>query len=79
MNKLKSRIEILKKIDDFIRANVQDEEILVSDWFAYGVPDCADYETLEFVAFTDDGYIEFLERFVRFISAYVDQLMEEDL
>lgn len=72
MNKLKSRIENLKKIDDFIRANVQDEEILVNDWFAYGVPDCVDHETLEFIAFTDDGYIECLESFVRCITALVD-------
>lgn len=72
MNKLKSRIENLKKIDDFIRANVQDEEILVNDWFAYGVPDCVDHETLEFIAFTDDGYIECLESFARCITTLVD-------
>ncbi len=79
MSKLKSRIENLKKIDDFIRANVQDEEILVNDWLAYGVPDCVDHETLEFITFTDDGYIECLESFARCIITHVDQLMEEDL
>lgn len=79
MNKLKSRIEILKKMDDFILANVQDEEIFVNDWLAYGVPDGVDYETLEFIAFTDESYFDCLESFARCIITHVDQLMEEDL
>lgn len=62
---MNGKIILLKLMDNFVRETVEDEETLVGDWLALGVPDCADEEMFEFIATNEESFVSCLESFYR--------------
>lgn len=59
-NKIETRVEFLRKFDDFVTNEIQDEEIWLY-WKAVGVPDEPDDEILEYIA--KEAWISVCEEF----------------
>ena len=57
--------KFLKDMDNFIRKNIQDEELFVEEWLAYGIPDGADMLEICHIANDKDLVADVLESFVR--------------
>lgn len=63
--KKEERMKLLEAMDNHLRNNINDEEIVIGDWLANGLPDAYDEDILSFIATYSDNYIECLESFVR--------------
>lgn len=71
-----SRSKLGKKMDDYLRNNIQDEEIFWRVWASMGMPDGAtedDYKDLEG---NDDFWTDCLEAFMRCVL--IDAKNHED-
>ena len=57
--------KLLRDMDKYIRKNIQNEEIIVEEWLAYGVPDGADM--LDLCEIANDLHLtaDVLESFAR--------------
>ena len=59
--------KFLREMDNYIRNNIQDEEILVEEWLAYGVPDGSNMLELCHLANEPEAVADILESFARTI------------
>ena len=57
------RVDILKKMDNFIRTEIDDEYIFYNMWLAEGVPDEASIEDLIFIAEDEDNWDDVMRCF----------------
>lgn len=61
----KDRPKLGKKMDDYLRSNIEDEEIFWSVWVAMGMPDGASKEDYEDLKDSDEFWTDCLEAFMR--------------
>lgn len=61
----KDRPKLGKKMDDYLRNNIEDEEIFWSVWAAMGIPDGASKEDYEDLKDSDEFWTDCLEAFMR--------------
>lgn len=61
----KDRPKLGKKMDDYLRSNIEDEEIFWSVWAAMGIPDGASKEDYEDLKDSDEFWTDCLEAFMR--------------
>ena len=61
----KDRPKLGKKMDDYLRSNIEDEEIFWSVWAAMGMPDGASKEDYENLKDSDEFWTDCLETFMR--------------
>ena len=59
------RAKLGKKMDDYLRSNIEDEEIFYSVWAAMGMPDDASKEDYEDLKDSDEFWTDCLEAFMR--------------
>lgn len=59
-----NRVKRLKRMDKFIRENINDEELIIGIWLYNGVPDGCDDSTLEFIAEDKITYQNCCEAFI---------------
>lgn len=62
--KMEQRVKLLKKMDGYLRRNIQDEDVFYGLWLSEGVPDGADDYDYEYIAGDDDAFNECLELFI---------------
>jgi hypothetical protein len=62
------RMNLLGGMNAYILDNVDDEEIIVDDWFAYGVPDEATEDDLQTIAEDEGLWLEAVASFNRCIK-----------
>lgn len=65
--KRERRAELGKKMDNYLRENIQDEEIFYGIWAMMGVPDGATEEDYDDLKDDDDFWTDCLEAFMRTI------------
>lgn len=61
----KDRPKLGKKMDDYLRSNIEDEEIFWSVWATMGIPDGASKEDYEDLKDSDEFWTDCLEAFMR--------------
>lgn len=61
----KDRPKLGKKMDDYLRSNIEDEEIFWSVWAVMGMPDGASKEDYEDLKDSDEFWTDCLEAFMR--------------
>lgn len=61
----KDRPKLGKEMDDYLRSNIEDEEIFWSVWAAMGIPDSASKEDYEDLKDSDEFWTDCLEAFMR--------------
>lgn len=61
----KDRPKLGKKMDDYLRNNIEDEEIFWSVWAAMGIPDGASKEDYEDLKDSNEFWTDCLEAFMR--------------
>lgn len=61
----KDRPKLGKKMDDYLRSNIEDEEIFWSVWATMGIPDGASKEDYEDLKDNDEFWTDCLEAFMR--------------
>ena len=59
------RMNILGGMNAYILDNVDDEEIIVDDWFAVGVPDGATEDDLRTIAEDEELWLDTINCFAR--------------
>lgn len=62
--KMEQRMKLLKKMDGYLRRNIEDEDVFDGLWLSEGVPDGADDYDYEYIAGDDDAFNECLELFI---------------
>lgn len=63
--KKESRAKLGKKMDDYMRENIQNEEIFWSVWASMGIPDGATEDDYEDLKESDEFWTDCLEAFMR--------------
>ena len=63
--KKESRAKLGKKMDDYMRENIQNEEIFWSGWASMGMPDGATEDDYEDLKESDEFWTDCLEAFMR--------------
>lgn len=63
--KKESRAKLGKKMDDYMRENIQNEEIFWSVWASMGMPDGATEDYYEDLKESDEFWTDCLEAFMR--------------
>ena len=63
--KKESRAKLGKKMDDYMRENIQNEEIFWSVWASMGMPDGATEDDYEDLKESDEFWVDCLEAFMR--------------
>lgn len=63
--KKESRAKLGKKMDDYMRENIQNEEIFWSVWASMGMPDGATEDDYEDLKESDEFWTDCLEAFMR--------------
>lgn len=63
--KRERRAELGKKMDNYLRENIQDEENFYDIWAAMGIPDGATEEDYEDLKDDDEFWTDCLEAFMR--------------
>ena len=63
--KTEQRKKLLKKMDGYLRMNIEDEDIFIGLWLSEGVPDEACDFDYEYIAGDEEAFNECLELFVR--------------
>jgi hypothetical protein len=61
----KDRPKLGKKMDDYLRSNIEDEEIFWNVWATMGIPDGASKEDYEDLKDSDEFWTDCLEAFMR--------------
>lgn len=61
----KDRPKLGKKMDDYLRSNIEDEEIFWSVWATMGIPDGASKEDYDDLKDSDEFWTDCLEAFMR--------------
>ena len=61
----KDRPKLGKKMDDYLRSNIEDEEIFWNVWATMGIPDGASKEDYEDLKDSDEFWTDCLETFMR--------------
>lgn len=61
----KDRPKLGKKMDDYLRSNIEDEEIFWSVWATMGIPDGASKEDYEDLKDSEEFWTDCLEAFMR--------------
>lgn len=61
----KDRPKLGKKMNDYLRSNIEDEEIFWSVWATMGIPDGASKEDYEDLKDSDEFWTDCLEAFMR--------------
>lgn len=61
----KDRPKLGKKMDDYLRSNIEDEEIFWNVWATMGMPDGASKEDYEDLKDSDEFWTDCLEAFMR--------------
>ena len=59
------RMNILGGMNEYVLNNVQDENMIVDDWFMVGVPDCATEEDLRTIAEDEELWLDAINSFAR--------------
>jgi hypothetical protein len=61
------RMNLLGGMNAYILDNVEDEELIVNNWFVVGVPDGATEEDLQTIAEDDELWVDAVQSFARCI------------
>ena len=61
----KDRPKLGKKMDDYLRSNIEEEEIFWNVWATMGIPDGASKEDYEDLKDNDEFWTDCLEAFMR--------------
>jgi hypothetical protein len=61
------RMNLLGGMNAYIIDNVEDEELIVNNWFVVGVPDGATEEDLQTIAEDDELWVDAVQSFARCI------------
>ena len=59
------RSKLGRKMDNYLRSNIEDEEVFWSVWAAMGIPDGASKEDYEDLKDNDEFWTDCLEAFMR--------------
>ena len=59
------RMNLLGGMNAYILDNVQDEEVIVDDWFAEGIPDGATEDDLQTIAENEELWLNTIKCFAR--------------
>ena len=62
------RMNLLGGMNAYILDNVEDEELIVNDWFAVGVPDGATEDDLQTIAEDEELWLDTVQSFARCIK-----------
>ena len=59
------RMNILGGMNEYVLNNVQDENMIVNDWFMVRFPDCATEEDLRTIAEDEELWLDAINSFAR--------------
>lgn len=63
------RMNILGGMNAYLLDQIKDENMLINDWFAVGVPDCATEDDLRTIAEDEELWFDAINSFARCMKA----------